>query len=201
MSKQWTARMPRARVVDRLAYYVREMGPQVHLKLRLANLLCGLLPDFGSGVFRARVYRAIGLDIGAGSSIAGKVEFVGGLPGFYSRFKVGPGANIANRVTISLDANVNLGANVSLGPFVRIYSGTHSIGPGSNRRGAEVLPKPVIIEDGCWIGLGAVVLPGVRVGHGSIVGAAAVVDDDVPPDSYVVGNPARVVQTLPWGDR
>jgi acetyltransferase-like isoleucine patch superfamily enzyme len=64
-----------------------------------------------------------------------------------------------------------------------------------------VLAKPVVIEDGSWIGLGAIILPGVTVGHGSIVAAGAVVDEDVPPDSYVAGNPAKVVQQLPWGNR
>jgi acetyltransferase-like isoleucine patch superfamily enzyme len=174
---------------------------QVHLKLRLANLVCGMLPDFGSGVLRTRMYRLIGMRIGAGSSIAGNIEFVGGLPGFYQKIRIGSGANIANRVTISLDAEVRMGNNVSLGPYVRIYTGTHAIGPGSNRRGPEVLAKPVVIEDGSWIGLGAIILPGVTIGHGSIVAAGAVVDEDVPPDSYVAGNPAKVVQQLPWGNR
>jgi maltose O-acetyltransferase len=191
----------RVRVLDRLAYYAQEMLHQVHLKLRLANFACGLLPDFGSGVVRTRVYRLIGMDIGAGASIAGNIEFVGGLPGFYGKIHIGPGTNIANRVTISLDAEVRLGANVSLSPYVKIYTGTHSIGPGSNRRGPEVLAKPVVVEDGSWIGLGALLLPGVTIGHGSIVAAGAVVDADVPPDSFVSGNPAQVVQQLPWGNR
>ena len=193
--------LPRARVLNRLAFYSREMLHQFHLKLRLANLVCGVLPDFGSGVLRTRVYRWIGMDIGAGSSIAGNIEFVGGLPGFYRKISIGWGANIANRVTISLDAEVRMGNNVSLGPYVKIYTATHPIGPGTNRRGPEVLAKAVVIEDGSWIGLGAIILPGVTIGHGSIVAAGAVVDEDVPPDSYVAGNPAKVVQQLPWGNR
>jgi maltose O-acetyltransferase len=64
-----------------------------------------------------------------------------------------------------------------------------------------VLAKPVVIEDGSWLGLGALILPGVTVGHGSIVAAGAVVMETVPPDSYVEGNPARVVRQLPWGNR
>jgi maltose O-acetyltransferase len=205
MAVQQTAVTARARlrlrILERAAYYGREMVHQVHAKLRLANLVCGLLPDFGSGVLRSRMYRLIGFDIGAGTSIAGNIELVGGLAGFYDKLHIGPGANIANRVTISLDAEVQLGQNVSLGPYVKIYTGTHSIGPGSNRRGPEVLAKPVVIEDGSWIGLGAMILPGVTIGHGSIVAAGAVVDTDVPPDSFVAGNPAQVVQTLPWGAR
>ena len=65
----------------------------------------------------------------------------------------------------------------------------------------EVVAKPVTIERGAWIGLGALILPGVTVGHGSIVGAASVVTTSVPPNTYVEGNPAKVVRSLPWGDR
>ena len=193
--------LPRSRVLDRLAYYGREMLPQVHLKLRLANMICGLLPDFGSGALRSRVYRMVGFDIGAGAVIAGNLELVSGMPAFYEKLRIGPGCNIANRVTINLDGDVRLGSNVSLGPFVRIYSGTHAIGPGSNRRAPQVVAKPVVVEDGCWIGLGAMLLPGVRVGRGSIVAAGAVVEGEIPPDSYVAGNPGKVTQKLPWGER
>ena len=52
------------------------------------------------------------------------------------------------------------------------------------------------IERGCLIGIGAVVLNGVRVGAGSIVGAGCIVTKDVPPRSLVVGVPARKVREL-----
>lgn len=186
---------------SKLGYYAHAIFGQVHFKLRLANLLCGLLPDFGSGVLRARAYRLIGLDIGPSAFIMGNIELTGGSDGFYDKLHIGSGASIATHVTINVDAEVRLGNNVSLGPYVKIYSGTHPIGPGSIRRLADVLAKPVTIEDGCWIGLGALVLPGVTIGRGSIVAAGAVVDQDVPPNSHVVGNPMQVVGTLPWGDR
>jgi acetyltransferase-like isoleucine patch superfamily enzyme len=171
------------------------------LKFALANLLCGWLPDFGSGSVRTRLYRMVGIDIGPGAFIMGNVELAGGGSGVYGRMHIGAGSSIGNHVTFNLDEEIRLGTNVSIGPFVRIYTGTHPIGPGSNRRLADVLAKPVSIENGCWIGLGAMILPGVTVGHGSIVAAGAVVDEDVPPDSFVSGNPARVMQKLPWGDR
>lgn len=52
--------------------------------------------------------------------------------------------------------------------------------------------EPVIIEDDVWIGTGAVILKGVRIGRGSIVGAGAVVTRDLPPHSIAMGVPARV---------
>ena len=172
-----------------------------HVRLQIANLLCGLLPDFASGAIRTRLYRAIGLHIEHSAFIMGNLVLVSGLPDFYEKLSIGRGAVIGDHVTINVDARVTLGNNVSLGPHVLIYTGTHQIGPGSSRRRAEVLAKPVTIEDGCWIGLAAIVLPGVTVGHGSIVAAGTVVGQDVPPNSYVEGNPAHVVRQLPWGDR
>lgn len=190
------------RRVKRFAHYTRLMLYQVHLKLWLANVTCGLLPDFGSGALRARAYRMAGLDIAANAFIMGNLELLtGARDGFYDKLHVASGAVIANHVTINLDSNVYLGQNVAVSPFVRIYTSTHHIGPGSSRRLSNVVAKPVVIEAGCWIGLGAMILPGVTIGHGSIVAAGAVVTEDVPPDSYVEGNPAKVIRQLPWGDR
>lgn len=58
------------------------------------------------------------------------------------------------------------------------------------------MEKEVIIEDDCFIGYGAIVLMGVRIGKGAIVGSGAVVTSDVPPGSIVAGNPARVIGSV-----
>lgn len=58
-------------------------------------------------------------------------------------------------------------------------------------------PRPVRIADNVWIGFDACILPGVRIGVGSVVAAKAVVFEDVPPYSVVGGNPARLIRTLP----
>jgi acetyltransferase-like isoleucine patch superfamily enzyme len=51
----------------------------------------------------------------------------------------------------------------------------------------------LVIEEDCWIGFGAIVLTGVKVGRGSLIAAGAVVTADVEPYSIVAGNPAKVV--------
>ena len=61
----------------------------------------------------------------------------------------------------------------------------------------DILPcKPILICKSAWIGAGATVLPGVRIGKHAVVGAAAVVTKDVPDYAVVVGNPAKVVKML-----
>ena len=194
-----------ARLRRPLVRVTQDYGPallsNVHLRYRVANRMCGLLPDFASGVVRSRLYRLAGFDVDVSAAIMGNLDLVSGLSGFYDKLHIGPGCVVGHHVTINLDEEVRLGRNVSISPHVLIYTGSHQIGPGSHRRLSPVVASPVVLEDGCWIGLGALILPGVTVGHGAIVGAGAVVTQDVPADTYVEGNPARVTRKLPWGTR
>jgi acetyltransferase-like isoleucine patch superfamily enzyme len=171
-----------------------------HIRLQLANAVLGPLPDLLGGSLRARLYRWIGIDVGRGVSILGNLRLVGG-DGLYERLHIGDGAIVGYDVCISLDSEVTVGRNASISAFVRILSATHPIGPASSRRLAPVIPKPVVIEEGAWIGVGAIILPGVTVGRGAIVGAGAVVAGDIEPNTYAEGNPARSVRALPWPDR
>lgn len=57
-------------------------------------------------------------------------------------------------------------------------------------------PRPVTIEDNVWIGFDCCILPGVRIGAGSVIGARSVVDSDIPPNSLAAGNPAKVIRSL-----
>jgi acetyltransferase-like isoleucine patch superfamily enzyme len=59
------------------------------------------------------------------------------------------------------------------------------------------LAAPVVVEAGCFVGAGAILLPGIRVGRASFVAAGSVVTQDVPPGTLVAGVPARVVRALP----
>jgi acetyltransferase-like isoleucine patch superfamily enzyme len=63
-------------------------------------------------------------------------------------------------------------------------------------RSSEDTAKPIHIGANVWIGFDSCVLPGVRIGDGSVIGARSVVAEDVPPLTVVAGNPARVIRTL-----
>jgi len=67
------------------------------------------------------------------------------------------------------------------------------------RMGKPTSQAVTTIEDGVFMGVNSVVLPGLRIGNGSIIGAGSVVTRDVPPGVVVAGNPARVLKNL--GDR
>ncbi len=96
-----------------------------------------------------------------------------------------------------------IGNRTLIGPGVRICTGTHS-NDMEDRRAAlgTSCAKPIIIEEDCWIGANAVILPGVRVGRGSTVAAGAVVTRDVECMTLVGGVPARQIRKLhPTHDR
>ncbi|MGA4777946.1 acyltransferase [Cellulosimicrobium sp. AB352] len=88
-----------------------------------------------------------------------------------------------------------IGERVSIGPFVRLVTDNHELGP-SRQRAGRFHTVPLTIEDGVWIGAGATVIGGVTVGSGAVIAAGAVVVRDVPPNTLVAGVPARVVKHL-----
>jgi maltose O-acetyltransferase len=95
-------------------------------------------------------------------------------------------------------AAVVVGANVLLGPGVHIYSATHPLSAAARRTGLE-LGAPVEIGDDVWIGGGAIVCPGVRIGARAVIGAGSVVTRDVPQSVLAAGNPCRVIRPIDEG--
>lgn len=91
---------------------------------------------------------------------------------------------------------VTIGNNVQLAPGVLISTPQHPLDPVERAKGIEYV-QPVTIGNDVWIGAGAVICPGVTIGDGSVIGAGAVVVRDIPPRSVAVGNPARVIKTIP----
>jgi len=95
-----------------------------------------------------------------------------------------------------LDCNeVHIGHHVMIGPAVQIYTAAHVLQAEARIQGFEVA-KPIVIEDNVWIGGGAILLPGMSVGRNAVVGAGAVVTRNVPANTVVAGNPARVIRVI-----
>jgi maltose O-acetyltransferase len=85
---------------------------------------------------------------------------------------------------------VTIGAKTQIGPGVQILAADHPR-DAAERAGGLEFGRPISIGANVWIGGGAIILPGVRIGDDALVGAGAVVTRDVPPGATVVGNPAR----------
>ena len=102
------------------------------------------------------------------------------------------------RTRLGCESRIEVGDDAGLAEAWIMDSDFHAVdpvaeGPRYNTKGVS---KPVFIGPNAWIGAGAMVLKGVRVGANSVVGAGAVVAANVPPDTVVFGNPARVVWRL-----
>ncbi len=118
---------------------------------------------------------------------------------FYCSY--GKNTSLGNNVFINymctiLDNNeVRIGNHVMIGPAVQIYTAAHDLIAETRIQGWEVA-KSIEIEDNVWIGGGAILLPGVKIGRNAVVGAGAVVSRSVPANTVVAGNPARVIRKV-----
>jgi Acetyltransferase (isoleucine patch superfamily) len=92
---------------------------------------------------------------------------------------------------------ITIGNDVMIAAHTIISSQTHD--PNAPLFRETQIMKPVVIEDNVWIGSGAIILPGVHIGTGSVIGAGSVVTKDVPPGSVVVGGPSKVIRQLGQG--
>jgi maltose O-acetyltransferase len=93
-------------------------------------------------------------------------------------------------------ATIEIGDDLQMGPAVQLYTAYHPLDRAERAAGWEAA-KPIRIGHGVWVGGGAIVLPGVTIGDGCVVGAGSVVTRDLPAGSLAVGNPARIVRSLP----
>lgn len=167
--------------------------------------------------------------IGQGTTITGRIErhqpgsrIVAGircdLRGRFvthfaqSRITIGSNCLINTRTVIECFESVTIGDDALISFDVLIGDGrNHSTNwaeriddlrlmrSGTSVNLEHLQTAPVVVEDGVWIGARAIILPGVRIGRGSTVGAGSVVTKSVPPFSVAAGNPARVISRVePW---
>lgn len=114
---------------------------------------------------------------------------------------IGNNVEINDFVHISSRRKVFIGDNVLIASKVFItdlnhgsYSGIKGDSPNVPPSKRKLNSSDVIIENNVWIGEGVCVLPGVKIGQGSIIGALSVVSKDIPSNSIAVGTPARVIK-------
>ena len=89
---------------------------------------------------------------------------------------------------------VRVGDYTLFGPAVQIYTAMHPLDAEERRR--EEFGKPVEIGADVWVGGGAIILPGVRIGSRAVIGAGSVVTRDVPEQVFAAGNPCRVIREI-----
>lgn len=141
---------------------------------RRRSLLVGLLGMVGDGVeVRSPVY----VDYG-------------------SNVTIGAGTFLNYGCQLADVAAIAIGDAVQVGPNVQLLTPIHPL-EARARRDRWERAAPIRIGDNVWLGGGVMVLPGVTIGADTVVGAGAVVTRDLPDGVLAVGNPARVVRSLP----
>ncbi len=117
---------------------------------------------------------------------------------------------IGDKVIINMNCTfvdnniIEIGDNVLIASNVQIYTATHSTKVNERivqnwEEGKEICKTyalPVKIENGVWIGGGAIILPGVTIGENSVIGAGSVVTRSIPANCVAVGNPCRVIKHI-----
>lgn len=106
---------------------------------------------------------------------------------------IGSNCGINHDVFILGRHRIEIGSNVVLSARVMIIDSGLDLRGFAKNKSPDHLDSYVVIEDGAWVGVGAIILPGVTVGAKSVVGAGSVVTKDVAPFTIVAGNPARPI--------
>jgi maltose O-acetyltransferase len=142
---------------------------------------------------RVQVVAAGQIVLGRGVVLKGSVVPIELIAMNRAVLKIGDQSFLNYGCSISAHQEVSIGRRCKLGHYVMVLDNQqHSVG-----NHLELPPSaPVEIEDDVWIGSRAIVLPGVRIGRRAVVGAGSVVTRDVPANTVVAGNPARVIREI-----
>jgi acetyltransferase-like isoleucine patch superfamily enzyme len=119
------------------------------------------------------------------------------IPPFYATggadTRIGRNVFVNQNCTFYDLGGLDIADDVMIGPNVSLITSGHPVEPSRRR---DTIAKPIAIERNVWIATGATIIGGVTVGENSVVAAGAVVTKDVPPNTLVGGNPARVIRSI-----
>lgn len=151
-----------------------------------------LLPDYRFKTLTAKVYRLMGYNIEKSARLFSTVKIIGNID-----LSIGKDTFIGDMTYIGGGkSQISIGSYCDISRDVNIISGTHEIDVQGKRIAGKGLSQNIIIHDGVWIGVGAIILGGITIGEKSIIAAGSVVNKDVMPYTIVGGNPAKIIKRL-----
>ena len=162
------------------------------MQIGLQNMLTNALSDtwFVNRVLRPVIVRMLGATCGNAVTLRRGTYF-----GNVGNIRIGAHTGINREVFFDAFDKITIGSHVGIGFRVIFNTSTHEMG-SSDARVGQVIGRPIVVEDGVWIGAGAYIGPGVTLGRGCVVSAGAAVMRSVEPNVVVAGSPARVIRRL-----
>jgi maltose O-acetyltransferase len=161
--------------------------------LWLTRLILGALPSTRFFPLKCKLLSISGVDIQSTARLCSSLRILTS-----GRLAIGADTFIGHEVLIAGgDSSITVGNYCDIAPRVTIVSGGHEITGAGPRAAGPGDSKPIVIEDGVWIGAGSIILGGVRIGQHSVIGAGSVVVRDIPPYSVAVGSPCQVRRQIP----
>lgn len=150
----------------------------------------------GEGARRTRLLAEMFAEIGENCYIEPPLH--SNMGGHHVHF----GKNIYANYNLTLvdDTHIYVGDYTMFGPNVTIATAGHPILPELRQKGLQY-NMPVSIGKNCWIGAGAIILPGITIGDNVVVGTGSVVTKDIPSGVVAVGNPCRILRKVGEHDR
>lgn len=126
-------------------------------------------------------------------------------PPFHANFggkHVHFGKNIYANFNLTLvdDTHIYVGDYTMFGPNVTVATAGHPILPELRKKGYQY-NAPITIGKNCWIGAGAIILPGITIGDNVVIGAGSIVTKDIPSNVIAVGNPCKVLREVNEHDK
>ncbi len=118
-------------------------------------------------------------------------------PDFSGKLYIGNNSNIGDYTIIDLVNDLTIGNDVAIGPNCTIYTHDHIYTDKSLPAWkGGVISKPIIIEDGAWVGANVTILPGTTIGKRAVVAAGSIVTQNVEANCIYGGNPAKLIKEI-----
>lgn len=137
---------------------------------------------------RCFLYRAVGMKVQT-YKIYPRCFFGG------TRIRIGRGTIVSYNCFFDASAPITIGNGCAIADNVQFCTSTHAIGTCDRRAGDRIV-RPICVEDGCWIGTRAIILPGITIGAGCVIAAGALVLHDCEPNGLYAGVPAKRMRDL-----
>jgi len=160
----------------------------------IARQIFGRCPPFTAARLTTNALRLLGVRIGRASVFWGMPELTG-TGDVCARLQIGTYCGFNVRTYFDLTDKITIGDHVAVGQDVMFLTHAHDASDPA-RRGGAIISAPIEVGNGAWLGARVTVMPGVKIGPGSVIGTSVVVTKDIPANMLVLGS--RAISIAKW---